>query len=377
MLNDVVRPIHDDDAVNERADDLFAAGLNGLRLALVEIGPGPDEATVEVVFLNALHIDDILADITAAPGTAGQVFLVRGGHRLPAGPGLGQVQTTAVAAGNTDANGDLISLFLTIAPVGDYSTYILELNYDPNAVDPFFAELAFKFRPGCFTNDCSPAWARGRAPRPSPVIDYLAKDYESFRHTLFTAMAERVPGWQPTSEADLDQVLIDLFAAAGDELSDYQDRVMNEAYFGTARKRVSLARHARLVDYHIHQGNQASSWLALILNPAVTSFTLPEELITWIAHPDERSRVLELLAGTGNIELTAANAWIFFATREQQSPAAQRAQLLPLLNELRLHTWSNSVPALRAGSTGADLVSTLAGAAQPEAEELRDLINTG
>src|SRR5688572_28043889 len=106
MLNDVVRPIHDDDAVNERADDLLAAGLNGLRLALVEIGPGPDEATVEVVFLNALHVDDILADITAAPATAGQVFRVRGGHRLPAGPGLGQVQTTAVAAGNTDANGD-------------------------------------------------------------------------------------------------------------------------------------------------------------------------------------------------------------------------------------------------------------------------------
>ena len=33
------------------------------------------------------------------------------------------------------------------------------------------------------------------------------------------AMAERVPGWQSTSEADHDQVLIDLFAAAADELS--------------------------------------------------------------------------------------------------------------------------------------------------------------
>src|SRR3954447_17658589 len=90
---------------------------------------------------------------------------------------------------------------------------------------------------------------------------------------MIVAMMERVPGWQPTSEADLDQVLLELFGAAADELSDYQDRVMNEAYLATARKRVSLARHARLVDYHIHQGNQASAWVALelavgvLLNP--------------------------------------------------------------------------------------------------------------
>ena len=72
-----------------------------------------------------------------------------------------------------------------------------------------------------------------------------------------------MPDWQPTSEADLDQVLIDLIAADADELSDYQDRVMNEAYFGRARKRVSLARHARLMDYHIHQGNQAGTTIAV------------------------------------------------------------------------------------------------------------------
>ena len=74
------------------------------------------------------------------------------------------------------------------------------------------------------------------------------------------------PDWEPTSEADLDQVLLDLFAAAADELSDYQDRVMNEAYVTTARKRVSIARHARLMDYHIHQGNQASTWMAFMLD---------------------------------------------------------------------------------------------------------------
>ena len=52
----------------------------------------------------------------------------------------------------------------------------------------------------------------------------------------------------PTSEADLDLVLIELILAAADELSDYQDRVMNEAYLSTARKRASLRRHARLLE---------------------------------------------------------------------------------------------------------------------------------
>ena len=34
---------------------------------------------------------------------------------------------------------------------------------------------------------------------------------------------------------------------------------MNEAYLATARGRKSLARHARLMDYHVHQGNRAST----------------------------------------------------------------------------------------------------------------------
>src|SRR5215204_5886771 len=108
----------------------------------------------------------------------------------------------------------------------------------------------------------------------------LAKDYDSFRHALISWMVNRVPGWQPTSEADLDQVLLELFSAAADELSDYQDRVMNEAYLATARERVSLARHARLMDYHVHQGNQASTLLALELAPAKDGM-LPKGLTSW------------------------------------------------------------------------------------------------
>ena len=57
---------------------------------------------------------------------------------------------------------------------------------------------------------------------------------------------------------------------------------MNEAYLATARKRVSLARHARLVDYHIHEGNQASTWLAVeVAGGTGAVHARDQELVVW------------------------------------------------------------------------------------------------
>ena len=265
------------DLVDERAEQLQSHGLNGLKLALVSLpaGPNPGHADLELHFFNDLHLAAILADIGADPLRARQVFRIRGGSRIVAGNASGQVQVSAVASL------DATRLSLRIEPVGDYSTYRLELVWDAALIDPFFSAIGFRFRPGCFTNDCAPPQG-GRPPAPNPAIDYLAKDYDSFRHTLMVAMAGRVPGWASTSEADLDQVLIGLFAAAADELSDFQDRVMAEAYLATSRKRVSLARHARLMDYHLHEGNQASTWLALEVVAGQAPFSLDDqELVAW------------------------------------------------------------------------------------------------
>jgi hypothetical protein len=342
------------DFVEDRADVLSAHGVNGMRLALVALppGPSPDHADLDLRFYNDLHLAGILAEIASNPVRAGQIFRVRGGSRIPAGPATGQVKVTAAAGV------DATRLSLRVEPVGDYSTYILELVWDASRIDPFFSTLGFKFRPGCFTNDCAPPLP-GRPPAPGPAIDYLAKDYDSFRHVLMTAMAQRVPGWTSTSEADHDQVLIDLFAAAADELSDFQDRVMNEAYFATARKRVSLARHARLVDYHLHEGNQSSTWLAVDVLGGQAAFTLDQEIVVW----------------TG--AATPLSDSIFFTSRERRLPASSRQRFDPLVNRLRLHTWRNAQPALRAGSTSADVVPDVPGAGQAEADALRDLVRTG
>ena len=161
-------------------------------------------------------------------------------------------------------------------------------------------------------------------------------------------MQARVPGWTPTSEADLGQVLLSQMSAAADELSDYQDRVMNEAYLATARSRVSLARHARLMDYHVHQGNQASTWLAV-------------ELIAGAEILPGDPPALEVWAGRDQLD---AGAVVF---------RGETPHLHHLLGTMRLYTWSRAVPALAAGATAADLAM----ATRDDAERVRDLIVSG
>ncbi|GAB61865.1 MAG: hypothetical protein DWB56_08170 [Candidatus Jettenia sp.] len=346
--------IKNQEALHERANNLEAHHLNGFKLVLVTLHPDPNptEAHLEVHFHNNNEIANILNDFAANPTAAKQIFPISGGHRILAGPASDQVKVVAIT-GNPAGT----FLTLTVAPIGDYSTYTVSTNYQN--IDPVFAEIDFKFRPGCFQH-CAPDREPAPEPKVDPPIDYLAKDYDSFRHTMIAAMMERVPGWEPTSEADLDQVLLELFSAAADELSDYQDRVMNEAYLATVRKRVSLARHARLMDYHIHQGNQASTWLTLKLDNG-------QELDLPKPNPNPAAKPINLRVWAGDDDINVPSS-VVFVTRTQQ-------HLHYLLNQMGLYTWSNSIPSLATGSTIADLKLAVTG--QPPAVIVQNLIRSG
>jgi hypothetical protein len=71
----------------------------------------------------------------------------------------------------------------------------------------------------------------------------------------------RYPDWADRLEADAGVMMVELMSALGDEMAFYQDRVSREAYLETASQRRSIRRHARLVDYHMHDGLGASGWL--------------------------------------------------------------------------------------------------------------------
>ena len=93
------------------------------------------------------------------------------------------------------------------------------------------------------------------------VIDYLAKDYASFRRLLLDRLAVVMPDWRERNPADLGVAVVEALAYAGDYLSYAQDAVATEAYLGSARRRASVRRHARLVDYVMHDGANARTWV--------------------------------------------------------------------------------------------------------------------
>ena len=326
------------ETLQDRARDLASKNLNGFKLVFVSLDmtSTPPSALLDVEFQNNKYFSLLLA----SPQPGKPHFSIVGGKRIRAGSGAGEVQITQVQ-NSTLQN----TLRLTVVPIGDYSTYTLRLNYEETdllhyegpdlklSFDPLFCELPFKFRPGCFNLNCAPAQSVYQPLPDEPAIDYLARDYDSFRHVLIAAMMRRVPDWQPTSEADLDQVLIDLLAADADELADFQDRVMNEAYFATARKRVSLARYARLMDYHIHEGNQADTWLAVQVSQDTTLPALNDPPFGVWTHDKWND--------PGSV---------IFASETPQS-------CFKALNDLLVYDWGGTVTALEAGSIEADLAA--------------------
>jgi len=65
-------------------------------------------------------------------------------------------------------------------------------------------------------------------------------------------------------------MLMEALSALADELSYLQDRVAGEATLGTATQRVSLVRHARLVDYEPSPAIAATTILQLDVVAGVT-----------------------------------------------------------------------------------------------------------
>jgi predicted phage baseplate assembly protein len=105
---------------------------------------------------------------------------------------------------------------------------------------------------------------------PGPVIDYLARDYASLRQALLDRLSLTMPGWTERHLPDAGIALVELLAYAGDLLNYRLDAVGTEAYLDTARLRTSVRRHARLVDYRMHDGCAARAYVCLDVKGQLT-----------------------------------------------------------------------------------------------------------
>ncbi len=249
-------------------------------------------------------------------------------------------------------------LVIRLANYGDFSPYTLSLVEDASAAslanfavaetlagfDPQLSSVTFSFKVDCGPEfDCAPPAANCVLPPPTPPpINYLAKDYTTFKQTMLDRMNQLLD-WGATSEADIGVMLAEVVAYAADQLSYRQDAVTTEAYLNTARSRISLRRHARLVDYFISEGCNARAFVQVAVS---TETYLPRGGTRFYTTAPGMPN--SLAPNQGNEQAALDAGVIVFEPM-------QDAMLFPELNQINFYTWGDANCCLPTGATEATL----------------------
>ncbi len=320
-----------------RRNQIAGTGLNGIDYLEVLDGDAINLAdrqkTLYVHFINDL-----------APGALTAVNLrIEGGERI---------RNIAIDSVTIGTGSEAKILTIAVDQPGDYSIYTLRLVQDtthaipPDKIDPMFAAVDFSFKVECKSDfDCKTPCDCPPAPLQNPEIDYLAKDYASFRRLMLDRMGFLIPQWQERHSADLGVALVEALAYVGDYLSYQQDAIATEAYLGTARRRVSVRRHAKLVNYEMHEGCNARAWVQVQVKQDVALLAAGQLLCTRIAGQP---------AVLFNDPIVLVQARAFFETMEDTA-------LFAAHNELHFYTWSDQRCCLPKGATAATLDGTFPG----------------
>ncbi|MBI2753354.1 MAG: putative baseplate assembly protein [Betaproteobacteria bacterium] len=244
------------------------------------------------------------------------------------------------------------ALVITTDKAGDFSVYSLRLVNVGN-IDPRYQTAEFSFKVNCPSDlDCAPQCACEPESPPEPEIDYLAKDYGSFRQLILDRLAVIMPDWKERHAADIGIALVEALAYTGDYLSYYQDAVATEAYLDTARQRISVRRLVRLVDYFLHEGCNARAWVAIETG---ADFTLPAgaAFITGLndALADPRT-----MLGWDDLQLVPTDSYEVFEPFERAEVPIREAH-----SRIFFYTWGEKECCIRRGSTSATLLDAWTG----------------
>ena len=261
-----------------------AGVLNGVEYVEVSDSEAPTQALRQrTLFVRLLQPAPALtaANVTIAGGErirTVEVEWIAPATALPAG------EAPALVAGLEDP---ATVLLVRTAARGDFSRYLLRLvagggsEEPPAGFDPLLASVEFSFKVECPSDfDCAPGCTCPPGTAESPSIDYLAKDFSSFRSLMLDRFSLLAPEWTERTRADPGIALVEALAYVADELSYRQDAVATEAYLATARRRTSLRRHARLVDYLVHEGANARAWVRVFAGSEGVALERGTQLLT-------------------------------------------------------------------------------------------------
>jgi hypothetical protein len=261
---------------DRRARVLASATVNGVDF--VEVA-NQAQTLLIVHFLNA-----VIVTLSAS-----QAPTITGGETIPT------VTVLPISASAWGWDEGHVTLTLSVEAPGDFSIYTLTIF--GSGLDPFFDWIPFSFKAGCPSDfDCAPV----TSPCPPlvgdpPPIEYLAKDFLSFRQALLDFSTLRYPAWQERSEADFGMMFLEALSAVADDLSYTQDRIATEATLLTATQRRSVIRHARLVDYEAMPPVSASTWLQFEVAEDVNN--IPHGIAATAPAPDGTPVTFETGAG--------------------------------------------------------------------------------
>src|SRR6266516_830656 len=193
-------------------------------------------------------------------------LLGRENVKIEGGERIRDIAVTSVSAG---ANGQSNLIIAQVNKAGDFSSYTLRLlpGIRGPQFDPLRTTVDFTFKIEAPNNfDCQVQLPCAPETPEQPEINYMAKDFASFRELMLDRLSVLLPQWTERSPADIGVMLVELLAYVGDYLSYQQDVIATESYLGTARRRISIRRHARLLDYFISEGSNARTWVQIIMN---------------------------------------------------------------------------------------------------------------
>lgn len=216
----------------QRVRDLLAQGTLSA-IDFVEIGDESETVLVVHFMTSTVPLQGTVTSIS-----------ITGGETIPT------VDVLPGAPGDWSVDGfQKTTLTLRVKAPGDFSIYTLTIKSP--LIDEYFDHVLFSFKALCPRDiDClQPPEVCPTEEVAAPAIDYLAKDFDSFRRVLSDFSTLRYPAWQERSEADFGVVFMEALCAIADDLSYQQDRLAAEAYLDVATERRSIVRHARLVDY--------------------------------------------------------------------------------------------------------------------------------
>jgi hypothetical protein len=291
--------------------------------------------------------------------------LTRENLRIEGGERISDIKVVRVTIGavmsppGSPPGVDARVLVVEVSEAGDFSTYTLRLVQDEDHIDPpdgfdqILSSIQFSFKVLCPSDfDCKQERVCPEERPTPPEINYLAKDYASFRQLILDRMSVLSPQWQERNPADLGIVLVELLAYAGDYLSYQQDAVATEAYLNTARRRASVRRHARLIDYPMHDGRNARAWVQLLASADGNGLTIAP------GAGRNTTKLLTRVEALIDAPIISQKSITFdeaIAFKPQVFELVHEITLFEAHNEMKLYTWGARECCLPKGATSATL----------------------